>query len=170
MYLPKSKYKKAKYTRGEEFLLPDKKPYTGWCFETYTQTVYTGKSPGNSNIELTRIDADAVSKNELKFLPEIVEESTLDRTKPTFKRYYIKDTRNGRIIEVLKESYYKYTSKTYIKGIELDWRIQGPIETVFKGKYLYEGAESKNKKTVDGFNNLLSGLSDYIKDYKEFVE
>jgi len=170
MYLPKSKYKEPKYTRGEEFLLPDGKPYIGWCFEIYTQDVLTGKNPSDSNQVLTRIDKDANSKPTLKFIPERVDESTLDRTKKTFKRYYIQDTRNKRTIEVLSESYYKYTTKTYIKGVELEWVIKGPAETVLKGKYLYEGAESKNKKTVEGFNNLLPGLKDYITDYKEFVE
>lgn len=170
MYLPKSKYKEPKYTRGEEFLLPDGKPYTGWCFEIYTKEVLTGKSPGTNNILLTSIDKNSKADQTLRFIPERIDEATLDRTKPTFKRYYVQDTRNRRIIEVRSESYYKFTAKTYIKGIELDWRIKGPAETVFKGKYLYEGAESKNKKTVEGFNNLIPGLKDYITDYKEFVE
>jgi len=170
MYLPKSQYKKAVYTRGQEFFLPDGKPYIGWCFEIYTKDVYTGKSPGQGNIKLTRGDKGSTVDNKLRFIPERVDESTLDRTKPTFKRYYIQDTRNKRIIEVLKEKYYEFTRKTYIKGIELDWRIKGPAETIFKGKYLYEGAEKKNKTTVEGFNNLIPGLKDYISDYKEFVE
>ena len=99
MYLPKSKYKEAKYTRGEEFLLPDGKPYTGWCFEIYTKDVLTGKFPGENNQLLTRIDKDAETKNTLNFIPERINESTLDRTKKTFKRYYIQDTRNKRIIK-----------------------------------------------------------------------
>ena len=169
MYLPKSKYKEAKYTRGDYFTLPDNKLYTGWYFETYKEEFYTGKFPGKNNILLTKLNSEEKT-NKLRFLPERVDESTLDRTKPTFKRYYIQDTRNKRIIEVLKETYYKFTSKIYIKGIEVEWRIKGPAETAFKGKYLYEGAESKNKKTIEGFNNLLPGLKDYIKDYKEFVE
>lgn len=170
MYLPKSKYKAAKYTRGEEFTLPSGKPYTGWYFETYKQEFYTGESPGTNNKLLTQLSKGSVEENTLRFIPQRVDESTLDRTKPTFKRYYIQDTRNKRIIEVLKETYYKFTSKIYIKGVEVEWRIKGPAETVFKGKYLYEGAESKNKKTIEGFNNLIPGLKDYIKDYKEFVE
>lgn len=168
MYLPKSKYKPAKYTRGEEFTL-NNSPYTGWYFETYKEEFYTGRVPGKGNNLLTKVGGEE-KESKLRFIPQRVDESTLDRTKPTFKRYYIQDTRNKRIIEVLKEKYYEFTRKTYIKGIELDWRIKGPAETVFKGKYLYEGAEKKNKTTVEGFNNLMPGLKDYISDYKEFVE
>lgn len=169
MYLPKSQYKEPVYTRGEEFNLPNGKSYIGWCFEIYTGEVYTGKFPSQTNTLLIKKDEGSTRVNVVRFIPEKVDESTIDRTKSTFKRYYIQDTRNSRIIEVSKETYYKFTRKTYIKGVEVNWNIKGPVNNVFKGKYLYEGAEKKNKTLIQNLNNLLPGLKDYVSDYKEFV-
>lgn len=170
MYLPKSKYKEAKYTRGSEFYLPNRTLYIGWYFETYKKEYFTGKVPGSNNVELTRIDKDAINTNILKFIPEIVSPDINDKEKGIFKRYFVQDTRNNRIVEVGKDSYYKFTLKSYIKGIELNWIVKGPKKDELKGKYKFQGAESKNRQTTETYNNMIPGLKDYIKDYGEFVE
>lgn len=170
MYLPKSKYKEAKYSRGEEFYLPNKKSYIGWYFETYKKEFFTGKTPGTGNLLLTRKDAESVNKDTLNFIPETIQPDSTDMEKGKFKRFYVKDTRNKRIIEVGKEKYYKFTAKSYIQGVELDWITKGPKDDLMKDQYKYQGAESKNKQTVQTYNNMMEGLKEYIKDYGEFVE
>ena len=48
--------------------------------------------------------------------------------------------------------------------------IKGPAEDkVFNG-YPFEGAESKNKKTILALEKQIPGISTFIKDYKFLVE
>jgi hypothetical protein len=106
----------------------------------------------------------------VRFIPEKVAPDSKDKEKGVFKRYFVQDTRNNRLIEVSKESYYKFTAKSYIKGVEINWIVKGPKKDELKGKYKFQGAESKNRQTTETYNNILPGLKDYIKDYGEFVE
>lgn len=168
MYLPKSKYSEAKHTRGDKFLLKGK-PYVGWYFKTFLDEYFTGNFPGDNNQKLTLINELRVQVIP-KFINEQTEPTSGDREKGTFKRYFLQDRRNQKIVEVKKESYFSFTKRTYIKGITIEWIIKGPAKDVIKPPYPYYGAESKNKKLIESQNNLLPGLKDFIKDYGKFVE
>lgn len=65
-YYPLNRIVQNKYTRGNEFLLPDGKPYTGRYYTTYDGVSYTGISPvlGN-NIPLTPIESTSRSEASL---------------------------------------------------------------------------------------------------------
>ena len=170
MYLPKSKYKKAKHTAGDEYVfLSDQKPYTGFYFETYENRFFTGKDPSSKSVELvsSRGDEPPVS---IKFTPDTITPTSDDRIRGSYIRYFLKDTRTSRIIEVQKTKYYELTEKTYIHGTSLTWILKGPAENITVKGYTYEGAINKNIKSVINKENILPGLKDYIKDYKEFVE
>jgi hypothetical protein len=58
MYLPKSKYSKPIYTRGDELtVMSTGKPYVGWYFEIYNGKVYKGKDPDSAGAELKKISS-----------------------------------------------------------------------------------------------------------------
>ena len=170
MYLPKSKYKQAKHTRGGEYSLKsDSKPYTGYYFETYENRFFTGKTPTSKSVELIANSGDEPPVV-VKFNQDNVVPTPEDRNKGRYIRYFLKDTRTSRIIEVYKSKFYELSTKTYIHGISLSWTIKGPAEDINIKNYIYEGAINKNKKSVEKQDNLVPGLKDYIKDYGEFVE
>ena len=54
--------------------------------------------------------------------------------------------------------------------VEVDWIIKGPAEDVMFGNYKYEGAESKNKKTIQALETTMPGISTFVTDYKYLVE
>ena len=55
-YYPLTRIKPNLYTRGNEYLLPDGKSYTGRYYLTYDNKVFTGINPVvGTNIELSRI-------------------------------------------------------------------------------------------------------------------
>lgn len=85
-------------------------------------------------------------------------------------RYFIRDRRTQRIIEVDKKGYTKAKARKSFKRITLKWVLKGPAEDQIIGKYLYPGAESQNKNIVDQAEEHLKGLREYIKDYKQFVK
>jgi hypothetical protein len=53
---------------------------------------------------------------------------------------------------------------------EVDWIIKGPAEDKMFGKYPFEGAESKNRKTIQALEKTMPGISTFVTDYKYLVE
>ena len=46
MNIPKSQYRKAKYSQGDEFVdAKTKKPFNGWYFQRYDDQFFSGKKP-----------------------------------------------------------------------------------------------------------------------------
>lgn len=170
MYLPKSKYKEPKYTQGLEFTDFNRKPYVGWYFETYKEEFYSGKEPSTGNRRLFPIQADSTVNNIDKFTPQIITPTPSDYLKGDFIRYFLQDKRTKKIIEVKKEKYNLLLDKTYITGTTVNWVLKKPAENIFVDKYMYEGAISRNKKSVIEAEKLLPTLSNYIKAYDQFVE
>jgi hypothetical protein len=170
MYLPKSKYSAPKHTRGEEFLLPSGREYIGFYFITYEDRYFTGKQPGKGNLELTPIVAEDPVSATPTFTPDRSTPTATDRMYGKFTRFYLKDKRTNRIIEVEKSKYYELLEKTYIGGTKVQWILKGPAQDIVVDRYTYQGAEKKNIEEVDIQDRILPGLKDYIKDYKEFVE
>ena len=87
------------------------------------------------------------------------------------KRYFIKAKNSGKVSEVSKDTY-QQAQTTLPNQIfaEIDWVIKGPAEDKNINGYMYEGAESKNKKTIQALEKQMPGVSLLIKDYKFLVE
>ena len=170
MYLPKSKYSSPKHTRGGEYKTSTGQEYTGFYFTTYEDRFFTGKQPGKSNIELFLITPEAPGEKDTQFLPDTITPTITDRVNGSYYRYYLKDKRTNRIIEVEKEKYFELIEKSYIGGTKVKWVIKGPAQDIVVDRYTYQGAEKKNIEEVGIQDRILPGLKDYIKDYKEFVE
>ena len=169
MYIPKSKYSEPKHSRGDFLFSKDGTPYVGWYVKTYNDIYLSGKEPSNSSTVLELVDEEP-DKAKPKFISDTILPEVEDYNKGYFTRYYLQDRRNLKIIQVNQQKYFYFTKETYIKGIELKWVIRGPAQDVIKPPYLYQGAITRNKQTIDTYSNMMTGLKDYILDYKEFVE
>lgn len=169
MYLPKSKYKPAKYTRGNEFALKDGSEYTGWCFETYRGEVYTGEKPSNDSQLLTSIEYSPGS-SEKKFKSDLITPTDLDYRNGYFTRYFVQDKRNNALIEVNYVNYKYYSKKRYTRYVEVKWLLTTPVENINKGLYIYFGSEAKNKEAIKEAEKTINGLSILIKSYSQFVK
>jgi hypothetical protein len=170
MYLPKSKYSTPKHTRGGEYRTPTGQGYTGFYFTTYEDRHFTGKQPGKNNMELFLITPEAPGEKETQFLPDIILPTLSDRINGLYYRYYVKDKRTNRVIEVEKSKYFELLGNNYIGGTKIQWTLKGPAEDIVVDRYTYQGAEKKNIEAVEIQDRQLPGLKDYIIDYKEFVE
>lgn len=173
MYLPKSKYKGNKHTAGGEFVVARGGIYRGWYYERFDGKYFTGKEPGNNDKEIQRIE-DAVENyntpSTLPFASDIIAPTESERKRGRFTRYFLQDRRNKKIVEVKKAKYDEYLPIKYVQNLTLVWLLQGPSQDIYHKNYKYEGAATKNEKTVVSADNTMKGLKEFIKDYTKFVE
>lgn len=171
MYLPKSKYNKPKYTRGDELTLESGKSYTGWYFSTYKGEYYTGKEPSdNSDKLILQNDSDSHTSTIPGFQTQLNIPTEKDYSKGFFTRYFVQDKRTKKMIEVGKEKYDKLSSLSYVKTVLVDWNLTSPAQDVKKGPYIYFGSASKNKEAIIEAEKTIPQLSSMIKNYAEFVK
>ena len=166
MYLPKSKYKPAKYTQGDTFVTSDKKVYIGWYFETYQKRYFSGKEPGNNNLELFPIE---VLNEEPRFASDIIGPSLDELNKGFFYRYILSDDRNKKIVEVNKNKFDYFKNFSYINSIRLKWDLTSPIDNLVVNGYEYKGSAYKNEQTVLEAEKTILGISNFITNYSQYI-
>lgn len=182
-YIPKSKYTEPKYTSGGEFTIKSSgKEYTGFYIETYRDRFYAGKSPQQAGEELARVKSEGIVNKGAKlglfallttlakgfFKPK---PTSTDRDNGSMKRYFIQDKNNNSILETDKDSYLQAQEQVPNRRfVEMDWIIKGPADNTIINGYPFEGAASKNKKTVLSFEKDMPGISTFVKDYSLLVE
>ena len=178
-YYPETKYTKAKSAKPGEFIVKDTRDlYKGLFVETSDKRYFSGKSPMDTGIELEKV----VSSLNLKaiiapllagslggFFKKIATSS--ERENGVLKRYFIQDKNNSKITEVDKPTYLQAQKDLVNTNFaQVDWIIKGPAENQMFGNYPFEGAESKNKKTIQALESQMKGISTFITDYKYLVE
>lgn len=167
MAIPKSKYSDPKHTPGKEFTLNGQE-YRGWYVETYQKRYYTGRIITESSQEIYPIITQALNLD--IFAEQEIIPSTGDRLKGTLLRYIIQKISNRKIIEVTKERYDLLKAKSGYRGNTVEWIIKGPAKNKLYNSYPYYGAEHRNRETVKKLENTIPGITNFFKDYSEFVE
>ena len=199
MFLPKHKRRDNLNTKEP---LVDKitgAPYYGSYFEASNGKKYTGKSPyDGENRELENLPEDAIlpgtdntirgGKNAYDVLRNDAEAFKLKFTAPlpvyfptsipaggSFKRYFAKDIRREKIVEISKDTYTslknrdtKYYYPNFVIA-EVTWVVEGLLEDTTVGSYIVPSISSQNKNTIQSTNRLMPGLSDFITDYTQFA-
>lgn len=172
MWLPAFKYIKGLLALRGQFMLPSGEPYEGPYHELYNGETYTGSAP---NVNAIRIYADDSEPHlpeptyEEKLVTESVFPSPEDYDKGFFLRYYVKDNRNGKIIEVKKTTYKEKLKEKYLSGTSIKWILDKPVKDIFNQGYLYKGAITRNKENVKKGSLEIKGLDTFITEYDKFV-
>jgi|TARA_B110000977_G_C11089274_1_gene496070 hypothetical protein len=176
MYLPKSKYK-GPFTAsgGEEGVLykDTKEPFNGKYIITFRKQLFEGNSPLLAGRELI------FEKDHLLELQNINPEKrpTSKNITPTekdysvryYKRYFAKDNRSEKIIEIDSKEFNKVSSYPSFSAISLDWWIEGPSEDTSYDGIVYKGAKYRNNKAVSKAQESMEGIQDYLFLLDEFV-
>lgn len=167
MPLPRSKHSEPRHTPGKEFTL-DGKEYRGWYVETFEKRYFTGKVPDTNSKEIFPIQEIQPQQN--LFIEQQITVSQSERDSGILRRYIIQKISNRKIIEVTKESYNQLISRPTYRGAIIEWIIKGPAEDRIFNGYPYFGAAHKNKETVSKLEKGILGITNFFKDYSEFVE
>jgi hypothetical protein len=182
-YYPKSKYSKPKSAEREEFIVKKTQEYyKGTYVKTSDNKYFSGKSPMDTEEELQKVTSDVEEAGvDVSLLYGILagslggffakKLSKSEKEKGVAKRYFVQDLNNKKIVETDKATYLQTKKEVVNRNFaEVDWIIKGPAEDMMFGKYPYEGAESKNKKTIQALDSQMKGISTFITDYRYLVE
>lgn len=181
-YYPKSKYSKPKSAGQDEFVVKNTgEYYKGTYVETFNRKYFAGSSP-IGGVELEKVKAHQRGLDEGVVVAFGILAGTLggffkkkltpsEKERGLAKRYFVQDSNTGKIVETDKVNYLQ-TKKQVVNRtfVEVDWIIKGPAEDQMFGKYPFEGAESRNKKTILALESQMKGISTFITDYKYLVE
>ena len=169
MYLPKSKYI-TKYSTGDEFIKPDGTYYVGPYVETYKGNFYEGKEFNSNSKKLKDVRAlDEFTFNIPSFSNNAIKPTEKDYKNGKFVRYFVQDKRNTEIIEVTKSNFIGLKKQSHTRAVSLNWILSQPLEDLNKGPYIYFGAKTQNKETVEKAEKQIKGLSQFIFNYGQFV-
>jgi hypothetical protein len=182
-YLPENKYTKPKAAGANEFIIRGTSIfYKGLYVETYTKTYYAGKSPMETEVVLQKVSNHKNGHNEIYlagigllgtaiagFFKKTLTKS--EKENGIAKRYFVQDKNDNKIAETDKATYNQTKLSVPNRNFaEVDWIIKGPAEDKMFGNYPFEGAESKNRKTIQALETTMPGISTFVTDYKYLVE
>jgi len=188
VYYPKSKYSKPKSAGENEFVVTETQDYyKGFYVKTFDGKYFAGKSPLETGTELEKVKDHQLGLDEGIPFPIGILAGVLgaalggffkkkitnsERASGKAKRCFVQDKNNNKIVEADCNTTYLQTKKEVTnRGFaEIDWIIKGPAEDKMFGKYPFEGAESKNRKTIQALEKTMPGISTFITDYKYLVE
>ena len=86
-----------------------------------------------------------------------------------FIRYFIRDKRDGKIVEVNTRQFKEKRRLNYVQVGKLEWILQGPAENRVINDVPFVGAAQRNKERVLELDKELKGLKNFIKNYGKFV-
>ena len=169
MYIPISKYSKAKYSRGNDFTKSDGTFYVGWYFTDLAGNFFAGKKPSNTSFSLTLANSELTAPiPKMEFTGEYIQPTEADYDNGYFIRFFLQDKRSKKIIEVKKEKFDFLKKYNYIINLQIKWILVGPIENINKGPYIYFGSAARNKETVMN-QSVIDFPKNYFKNYYEFI-
>ena len=172
MWLPAFKYIKGLLAQRGQFLLPSGQPYEGSYHELYNGRTFTKDIPSVDSIEIFADDSEPHLPEptyEQKLVSEPVYPTPEDYEKGFFLRYFVKDKRNGKIIEAKSTTYKEKTKEKFLLGVDLKWILEKPVKDIFNQGYLYKGAITRNKENTKKQDLVMKGLYDFIVEYDKFV-
>lgn len=171
MYIPKIKLKIGGKIPGKLLDPKSGRQFLGKFVQDHTGKFFKGERVTSESEELEFVPDAAKPSEALGFKHMYVSPTSQDYSKGIFIRYFLKDARIDRVIEVDRKNYLLEVKakKNYRKTLKLQWFIKGPVEDQKVGEYLYPGASSKNQDVINQSEKVLPGISSLLKDTKQFV-
>ena len=173
MWLPAFKYIKGLLAQRGSFVMPDGEPYEGSYHKLYNGKTFTGDIPNKDAIRIYADDSEPhlpEASYEDLLVSEPVHPTPEDYDKGFFMRYFIKDHRNAKIVEVKHNTYGKKIEEKFLSGIDLKWIIDKPIKDIFNQGYLFKGTITRNKENTLKASLILKGLDGFIQEYDKFAD
>lgn len=173
MYIPKSKQIVGGKIAGKLFDLKTGFRYTGPYVQDFKGNFYKGTVINKNSEALEFIPDDLKSKNPLGIFSVFRKPTASDYKKGIFIRYFVKDARSGRVVEIDKKQYLEQRNeaKLYRRTLKIAWYITGNVEDTVINGYVYPGTKAKNLDVIDKAEKELPGIGDQVlKNPAEFVK
>jgi hypothetical protein len=171
MYLPKSKQKKGGKPQGKLIDPKSGLPFLGAFVMDHLGNLFKGTKI-TSKSEPLELIPDETEDPKSTFVNVKRTPSEKDYSKGTFTRFFAKDGRTGKVVELDKEKYLaqKKEGKLYRRTIKIEWYVTGNPEDEIINGYLYPGTKAKNQDVINQAEKILPGIGEQIlKDPGQFV-
>ena len=175
-YLPKHKQAAKDKLKEVGGSLIDPKTglnFNGKFIQDFLGRFFKGDTLSKDSEPLEYVEEDhAEGGGDERFITQRVIPSAADYEKGILKRYFCKDSRTNKIIEVGSEKYKKLKkeSKLYRRVIRIEWYIKGDPEDQIINGYLYPGTKTKNQDVINKAEKILPGIgAQILKDPSQFV-
>ena len=175
MYIPKSKQKKGTKPQGNLIDPLTGLKFNGKFIQDFLGNFFKGDKITSNSKPLTLVpfsNVDDSKKYGNSFTSSIITPPTLAYDRGFFSRFFCKDSRSNKIIEMNKDRYLaeKKDKKLYRRVIKIEWYVTGNPEDEIINGYLYPGTKSKNQDVINQAEKLLPGIGEQIlKDPSQFV-
>lgn len=175
MYIPKSKQKKGAKPEGNLVDPATGLKFNGKFIQDFLGNFFKGDKITSNSKPLTLVpfsNVDDAEKYGSNFVSSIVTPTAEAYLKGVFTRFFCKDSRSNKIIEMTKDRYLaeKKDKKLYRRVIKIEWYVTGNPEDEIINGYLYPGTKSKNQDVINQAEKLLPGIGEQIlKDPSQFV-
>ena len=171
MFYPKTKHSKPERTSGIRYVLANGQRYVGFFITLFNGRVFTGKNLTPQSQELFEIGDIFQDDNNLGLdnlrTQDIDPPSERDYENGKIKRYFLKDTRSGKIIETDNLRFRQEKDTPILQRASIDWKIVGPEKSYTVNSYRVMGVFEENEIAVKNCN--MNGLEKYINgDYLKY--
>lgn len=172
MYLPESKYKKTTGVGKNLLDTTTGRIYTGPVIQDYLGNYLKGDNPYTAeDVLIPTFRSSSIRETPIQFY--YIQPTEQDYQVGSFIRYFVKDSRDGKIVELNYNAYLNELEniKPYRKAIKIEWYISGELEDKKIGNYIYPGIKSKNLDVIKQAELELPGIGEQIlKDPGQFVK
>ena len=179
-YIPETRYSDPKSTRGGEYTVKKTgEDYVGKYIETFDKKYFAGTRPEENGAELEKVNEEFPLGLAFAAVPVIAgllvgffkpKVRKGDREKGFTKRFFVQDRRTNKIQETDQETFVQAKGIPNMNFATINWIIKGPAEDKNFNGYPFEGAASKNKKTIQELESQIPGISSFVTDYSYLVE
>lgn len=177
-YVPKHKQEEVKATAEQFINAATGLPHIGPVIKDFLGNFFKGSSPADIKPENALAQRDATEADaelyaqEMGVKPFYPKPSPKDLEKGAIKRFFVKDGRSGKIVEINNTDFksQKAQKKLYKKVLRIEWYITGEPEDKIINGYKYPGTKSKNQDVINQAEKILPGIGKQIlKDPGQFI-
>ena len=164
MYIPKIKQIAGGKVAGKLLDIKTGLQYFGKFVKDYKGNFFKGSQITSKSEPLLYVPDVKAIERELNLQTVFRSPSEQEYTKGSFTRYFVKDSRTGRVVEVDEPQYLQQrkTNKLYRRALKIEWYITGEPEDQIINGYLYPGTKSKNQDVIKQAEEILPGIGEQI--------
>jgi len=164
MFYPKTKHTKPERTSGLEYVLANGQRYVGFFITLFNGRGFSGNKFGPDSQELfpsgEPLGEDIGFEVEGLRTQDIPQPKERDYERGVIQRYFLRDKRTGKIVEVDSARYREERNTRGVDRASIIWTIKGPDNSYSVNGYKVPGVAEKNYLSVE--EAQMEGLHEYI--------
>lgn len=167
MYIPKNQYK-IKQAYSGEFTKVDGTEYTGPYIEVANGTFYQGDRLSNVPVRIFSVEESQTIAIERPY-NDYFGPTEQNYTQGFYTRYFTRDKRNGKFVELSKEQWNSKKTLKYVTAGKLNWFLIGPLEDGKINDIPYKGTATRNLETLQNLEKEFPGITNFFDNPGQFV-